>query len=76
MQRDLIRLKSAFEQIARLENNLPDDPTMALVHIRAMHQRLGELATIAADDRWPGFHDLVKRLIDKETHLEGQARLA
>lgn len=71
-----IRIKSAYEQIARLELEIPSDPTAAILHVRAMGMRLGELATIAAEEKWPGFEALLGRLIDKEVELESKARLA
>lgn len=59
----------AFSQLVRLEGECPSDPNMALVHVRAMYDRLSELATVAADQRWPGFEALMNRLVALENRL-------
>jgi hypothetical protein len=59
--------------LAELENQIPQDPTAALVHIRAMYARMGELATTTAEASFPGFEALMLRLIAREEELTGKA---
>ena len=73
MLRKPILRDSSWLALQELEGLTPADPAMALVHVRAMFQRLSEMATAAAEERWPGFEDLVQRLMAKELELQGQA---
>lgn len=64
---------TAWLAVQELEHLTPDEPTAALMHVRLMFQRISELATAAAEERWPGFGDLVTRLLALELELEGKA---
>jgi hypothetical protein len=63
-------MDDTFAQLRELARDLPEEPTEALVHIRALYQRISELAVTAAEERWPGFEALTKKLIAKEVELQ------
>jgi hypothetical protein len=61
--------EDAFAQLLKLEKELPADPMMAAVHLRAMTQRLTELALLAAEERWPGFDAFSQRVVSAEHNI-------
>lgn len=71
-----IPIESVFAEALGLERQTPEEPGMALVHVRALYHRMSEIAIVATEERCPGFHALLVRLITKEAELVESGKAA